>query len=124
MEQHTSHDKKVQVFLDEMKDFDPDKYAILEALRAIVFAHDATAGERIMYGGIIFSQENDWGGIFSYKGHISFEFNAGCRMDDPTFLLERTGKHRRHVKLRSLEEVAEKKVDSFVKQALALTEGA
>ncbi len=36
-----------------------------------------------MYGGIMFSLDDDFGGIFVRKNHISFEFGNGFAMDDP-----------------------------------------
>ena len=74
--------------------------------------------ERIMYGGIMFSFKSDFGGLFVRKNHISFEFGFGVYMDDPYNVLEGSGKLRRHLKIRSLADIEDKKVDFFVKQAL------
>ena len=37
-------------------------------------------------------------------------------MNDPKKLLEGTGKFRRHLKIRSLSDIKDKKVEFFVKQ--------
>ena len=70
-----------------------------------------------MYGGIMFSQLKDFGGVFVYKNHISFEFSDGYRFDDATKLLQGSGKYRRHLKIKSRADIEIKKVYFFVKQA-------
>ncbi len=71
-----------------------------------------------MYGGIMFSIEDDFGGVFVRKNHISFEFSSGVQMDDPDNILEGTGQFRRHLKIQSLDDIKDKKVEFFVKQSL------
>jgi len=44
------------------------------------------------------------------------EFSNGYLFDDPKSLLEGKGKYRRHLKLRSLDDIETKKVDYFMKQ--------
>ena len=73
--------------------------------------------ERMMYGGIMFSMEDeDFGGIFAYKKHISFEFGEGYKFKDPDKLLEGGGKFRRHLKIKTLKDVSNKNVKFFVAQ--------
>ncbi len=71
-----------------------------------------------MYGGIMFSIEDDFGGIFVRKNHVSFEFSSGSQMDDPNNILEGTGQFRRHLKIRSMADIDAKIVKFFVKQSL------
>lgn len=111
-----SKDKQVQKFLEEMMKTDNKKFIILESIRNVVYTNSEKTKERIMYGGIMFSAEKDWGGIYVYKNHISFEFSEGFKLNDPDNLLQGTGKKRRHLKLKSLSEISDKKVDFFVKQ--------
>ena len=113
-----SKDDKVQKFLDEIM-IDSDKYNTLNAMREIVFKTYPKTDERIMYGGIMFSIDTeDFGGLFIRKNHISFEFSKGFIMNDPKILLEGSGKFRRHLKIKSIEDVWNKDVDFFVKQAI------
>ncbi len=44
----------------------------------------------------MFSLDEDFGGLFVRKRHISFEFGKGFLMDDPNKILEGKGKYRRH----------------------------
>lgn len=113
-----SENKNVQKFLEEVKVFDNEKYNILQELRKIVFMNFKETTERIMYGGIMFSLEKDFGGIFISKNHVSFEFTEGFRMNDPDKLLQGIGKYRRHLKIKVLSEIKDKKVDFFVKQTV------
>ena len=111
-----SKNEQVQKLLEEIMIFDSEKFEILQNLRKIVFSNYPKTNERIMYGGIMFSLEDDFGGLFVRKKHVSFEFGSGAFMNDPHKMLEGTGKFRRHLKIRSLADIEDKKVDFFVKQ--------
>lgn len=113
-----SKNEQVQKFLEEIMLIDSEKFEILQNLRKIVFSLYPKANERIMYGGIMFSLEDDFGGLFVRNNHVSFEFISGVYMNDPHNILEGTGKFRRHLKVRSLADIENKKVDFFVKQSL------
>ena len=106
----------MQKFLEEINEFNHEHYRILQKLREIVFKIHPNVNERIMYGGIMFSLEDDFGGIFAYEKHISFEFSKGFTMDDPNKLLEGSGKFRRHLKIKTFSDIKDKKVDCFLKQ--------
>lgn len=113
-----SNNEGVQIFLEEFMMVDSEKFEILQNLRKIVFANFPEVNERIMYGGIMFSLEDDFGGLFVRKKHVSLEFVHGAEMNDPKNLLEGTGKFRRHLKVRCLTDVQDKNADFFVKQSL------
>ena len=114
-----SNSQAVQTFLDEMEVFDAQKYEILQRLRAVVFEANQKVTERMMYGGIMFSLGDDFGGIFAYKNHVSFEFGAGATLADPNQVLEGKGKFRRHLKISSFVDIEQKDVANFVRQAVA-----
>lgn len=112
-----SKKKAVQEFLNGVMMSDPEKYDSLNEMRQMVFNLFPKAGERIMYGGIMFSMnEEDFCGLFVRKNHISFEFSNGSLMKDRNKYLEGTGKFRRHLKIRSNSDIKEKEVVSFIKQ--------
>jgi len=115
-----STNPKIQTFLDQTMLRDHTKYEVLDALRQKVFEQYPNVEERMMYGGIIFSLTEDFGGVFVYKNHVSLEFSYGYKLNDPDQLLEGGGKFRRHLKLKSLADIVTKKVDFFVKQIQAL----
>ncbi len=108
----------VQEFINDIQMSDLDKFEILMKSRDIVFSCNPKTQERIMYGGIMFSLSNDFGGLFIRKKHVSFEFITGILIKDPDRILEGTGKFRRHLKLRTLKDIEDKKVMQFVEQAV------
>lgn len=57
-------------------------------------------------------------GVFAYKAHVSVEFGDGAAMDDPFGCLEGSGKGRRHIKLRSLADMADKRLADYLPLAL------
>lgn len=107
---------QVQELLDDVKMSNDENFEIFEKLRELTFGIFPNVSEKIMYGGIMFTLENDWGGIFLRKNHISFEFSKGFEFDDPGKILEGGGKFRRHLKLRSLEDIDIKKVLFYIQQ--------
>lgn len=110
--------EQVEKYLEEMMLINDEQFNVLRKLREIVFNVNPKTNERIMYGGIMFSLNDDFGGIFVRKNHISFEFGNGFTMNDPDKLLEGKGKFRRHLKIRSLSDIDDKKVEFFVKQSM------
>ena len=114
-----SKDEKVAKFLEETEIINPDQYEMLIEMRAIVFDMYPAVEERMMYGGIMFSvKAEDFGGLFTRKKHISFEFGNGVALKDPNQQLEGTGQHRRHLKIRTKTDIKDKEVAFFVKQAV------
>ncbi len=114
-----SQNDKVQVFLSNLETFDPHNFQLVMELRKIVFKTFPKAHEKIMYGGILFSyNEEPFSGIFVYKNHISLEFSIGYLMKDPQKKLEGKGKYRRHLKINAPNDIAEKEVAFFVKQSV------
>ena len=65
---------------------------------------------------LYFLLRSAFGGLFVRENHVSFEFVSGVYMNDQHNILEGTGKFRRHLKIRSLADIEDKKVDFFVKQ--------
>lgn len=113
-----SKNEKVQQFLEGMLTVDDEQHKILQKLRSIVFDLHPRTEERMMYGGIMFSLQEDYAGIFARKNHVSFEFGIGFKMKDPDKMLEGGGKYRRHLKIKSLSDIKEKNVEFFVEQAV------
>ncbi|MFC3187736.1 DUF1801 domain-containing protein [Shewanella intestini] len=75
--------------------------------------------EDIKYGGLVFNASNGLiGGIYIYKEHISVEFSNGASFFDKDSILEGKGKKRRHLKIYTDEDIALKKVEYFVSQAV------
>ena len=109
-------DKRLLALLEDWEQVAPDKAAIVQQVRKLVFSVLPTASERVMYGGIMFTLDTDFGGVFVYKNHVSAEFTNGVHMRDPENLLEGGGKLRRHIKLHSLDDIENRKLEVFIRQ--------
>lgn len=55
--------------------------------------------------------------IAPMKNHVNFGFYYGAHLDDPSTLLEGTGKSLRHIKIRSKKEVAKPELRKLLQQA-------
>lgn len=114
-----SKNEKVQIFLDNLNTFDVENFAMVTEIRAIIFSIYPKASEKMMYGGIIFFFDAEmFSGVFVYKNHITIEFSNGFLMKDPDKQLEGKGKHRRHLKIKRKEDILNKELAYFVKQAM------
>jgi hypothetical protein len=89
-----------------------------------VARHAPDAGHRPLYGGLVFERELGVPktcvcGIYAYSEHISVEFTHGAALADPMGVLEGAGKHRRHIKLRSMGDILAKDVEGYIARAFA-----
>ena len=109
-------DIKIANFLDSIKILDVEKHTLLEKLRQLIFETYPTMIERMQYGGILFSLNDDVAGLFAYTHHISLEFGHGATFNDPNNLLEGKGKYRRHLKFTSMEEIEKKQAIFYISQ--------
>ncbi len=111
---------EIEGLLDALRIADIGAYGIMQQVRKVVQAEAPESDERIMYGGIMFANKGtDWGGVFAYKNHVSFEFSKGARFENTPAFLEGKGKLRRHIKLGHLDDIAAKHLAGFIAQALA-----
>jgi len=114
-----SENVEVQKFLDEIKIVDAEKSDILIETRQIIFNFFPKTDERIMYGGIVFFLNDEmFSGLFLNKKHVTLEFSKGFQMKDPHDFLEGRGKYRRHLKIRTMEDLVNNDVRFFVQQAV------
>lgn len=112
-----SKDERVNSFLNDFTETFPDSYELVQTVRKIIIEIFPEAKEEIKYGGVVFiADEFLFTGIFVRKSHISLEFVNGVDLDDPQNLLEGTGKLRRHLKLKSLDDIEKKDIMRFLKQ--------
>ena len=101
-----------------------DQSEIIAALTELVIDALPDATMREMYGGTVIELLKDApksriGGIYGYADHVSLEFTQGRLLDDPGTILEGSGKTRRHIKLRCLEDIANKDCKHFLMSAAA-----
>jgi len=111
----TAEDDKINAFLEDILMISPEKHAIITEVRALFKAEMPAVDEMIKYGGIAFFVSGEiCGGLFASKHHVSMEMSNGSWLVDPEGVLEGKGKTRRHLKLRSRDDIAAKSVAKFV----------
>jgi hypothetical protein len=110
--------KSVEALLSDIQMLGQEQVAITEAVRALVKKSFKPFAEEVKYGGILFSSDVPFCGVFTYKEHVSVEFGQGAKIVDPFGHLEGAGKGRRHLKLRSIADIKEKKLAHYLPLAL------
>lgn len=111
--------KSVQSLLEDIRLVSEERYQVVAEVRALVKKTFKSCSEEIKYGGILFSADGvQFGGVFSYKEHCSVEFGSGAVIKDPFGHLEGAGKGRRHLKLKSIDDIKAKKLAQYLPLAL------
>jgi hypothetical protein len=110
--------KSVEALLIDIQMLGQEQVAITEAVRNLVKKSFKPFAEEVKYGGILFSSDVPFCGVFTYKEHVSVEFGQGAKIVDPFGHLEGAGKGRRHLKLRSIADIKEKKLAHYLPLAL------
>lgn len=77
------------------------------------------------YGGVVVERvagrlETQCCGIFTHAKHVSLDFTDGAKLEDPSNILEGSGKQRRHIKLKVVEDVKTKRCREFLEQVINL----
>jgi hypothetical protein len=114
--------KSVQSLLEDIRFLSEQNHEIVEAVRALVRKRFETCAEEVKYGGILFTSGVMFAGVFAYKAHVTVEFGSGAKIADPFGFLEGAGKGRRHIKLRAISEIKEKKLAEYLLLALRAAE--
>lgn len=109
---------RIAKLLEDIRFYDSGRFELVQALREIILGLDSSISEEVKYGGFLFSAEKSFCGIFSYTKHVSLEFGAGASLPDTFKVLEGKGKFRRHIKLSSVQDIANKHVREYLGLAL------
>ena len=118
---NTSASPKVNAYLQDVQTFQPTYLPLINAVRKLFLGASKDIQEDIKYGGMVFNLDGSLiGGVFAYQQHVSIEFSQGAQFVDKDGLLEGKGKFRRHLKLFSEQDIADKKLAAFIKQAVQL----
>jgi hypothetical protein len=116
--------KSVQSLVEDIRLLNEKNYEIVEAVRALVRKTFKSTSEEVKYGGILFSSGVQFCGVFAYKEHVTVEFGSGAKIKDDLGFLEGSGKGRRHLKLRSMTELNEKRLSEYLSLAHRAASGA
>jgi hypothetical protein len=110
--------KSVDAFVDDIRLLGDARLEIVQAVRAMVKKKFKPFAEEVKYGGILFSSETQFCGVFAYSGHVSVEFGHGAAIKDNLGHLEGSGKFRRHLKLSTLADIESKQLNQYLALAL------
>ena len=119
---HIQSANRISKLLEDIRAFDHQRFELVQALREIILGLDPSISEEVKYGGLLFSVHKPFCGIFSYARHASLEFGAGASLPDQFNVLEGEGKFRRHIKLLSLQDIAQKHVREYLALAFKASE--
>lgn len=108
---------RVEKLLEDIRLLDEERFELVQALRKLVLGLDASVSEEVKYGGILFSANKPFCGIFSYAKHVSLEFSEGASLPDEHKALEGEGKLRRHIKLAAAQDIAAKHLPAYLASA-------
>lgn len=111
--------ERVTKLLEDIRFLDEGRYKLVQELRDLILGMATSVSEEVKYGGLLFSIGKPVCGIFSYTNHVSLEFVSGVLLPDAHKVLEGNGAQRRHIKLSSIQDVAEKHVHEYIQLAFA-----
>lgn len=115
---YTMPTDRISKLLDDIHLLGEDRFELVQTLRKMILGLDSSISEEVKYGGLLFSAERPFCGVFSYTKHVSLEFGAGASLPDEFEMLEGEGKFRRHIKLSTVQDVSAKHVLHYLLLAL------
>jgi len=109
---------RVQALLSDIRLASESQFQTVSRLRELIGQTVSGASDEVKYGGFLFSVGGvPFCGVFAYSGHVSLEFGHGAAMADPHQVLLGSGKLRRHIKLASVDDIADQHVAMYVSLA-------
>lgn len=111
--------KSIQDLLNDIRLLGERQHSLVEAVRELVKSTVRPTSEEVKYGGIVFSSGVPFCGVFAYKQHVSVEFGHGALIQDSLGHLEGAGKGRRHLKLRTEQDMEARHLAFYLPLALA-----
>lgn len=108
----------VEDFLDDLRLADEARHDLVVRIRNMILELDPKISEEIKYGGILFTKESPFCGVYSYTKHVSLEFGRGAELADPHGVLEGEGKSRRHIKITAQPDLFRKNIKEYIGLAL------
>jgi hypothetical protein len=106
--------KSVQDLLEDVRLLGETQFEILQGVRALIQKQFPAVQEEVKYGGILFTADVPFCGVFAYKEHVSVEFGHGAKIKDSLGFLEGAGKGRRHIKLKSASDIAARQLAAYL----------
>ena len=112
--------------IDEYVESLPDwKKDVAEELREVISTASPKLTEEVKWGFPCYTADGKCVcGFMAMKDSVNFVLYQGANLDDPSGLIEGTGKSMRHVKLRSLQDLRRPTFTKFIKESIRLAKEA
>ena len=99
--------------------------ALADELEAFIRSVIPKATTVSKYGGKLFTvkpeeKEGQFCGVFIYKAHVQISFSKGAHISDENKLLLGSGKLRRHINFRSIDDVSDNDLRKLLERASRL----
>ena len=112
----TMKNKKVDQYIDKTSEF---AYPICTKLRVLIFKADPTIIEEFKWGSPIYTKKKMICGFGAFKEHVTFTFFQGVLLaDKKRILLPSSNHHNRSIKFKTVEEMNEKILLEYIKEAI------
>ena len=99
-----------------------EKDKLVTALDKLVRSVVPKASTVAKYGGTLYTlrpneKEGQFCGVFPYKNHVQLSFARGSELDDPSGVLEGSGKARRHINFTDSDELDVLTIKKLIRSA-------
>jgi len=110
---------------NNMNDTAIELIALADELEAFIRSVIPNATTVSKYGGKLFTlkpeeKEGQFCGVFIYKAHVQISFSKGAHISDENKLLLGSGKLRRHINFRSIDDVSDNDLRKLLERASRL----
>jgi len=110
---------------NNMNDTAIELIALADELEAFIRSVIPKATTVSKYGGKLFTlkpeeKEGQFCGVFIYKAHVQISFSKGAHISDENKLLLGSGKLRRHINFRSIDDVSDNDLRKLLERASRL----
>ena len=114
-------ESRIKRFFDTLS---PGKKRIVMGVREIVLKSDSSVKEDIKWGNLTFVSNGNIAFIYTYKtvNYINFALFKATRLSDPRGLREGTGKSMRHLKIHNENEIQEKQIINWIREAVRINQ--
>ncbi|TFG95641.1 MAG: DUF1801 domain-containing protein [Myxococcales bacterium] len=102
-----------------LSSYDPAVRALALAARKRVLGIAPDAQEKVLrpWKTIAYGRSRKFCAISPHKAWVNLQFHDGASLDDPSRLLEGTGKSMRHVKLSSARDLQRRALSALIRSA-------
>lgn len=115
-----SNSNQVEELISDFEMSSPQLSQIIVTLRNEIIDNVEGVTEAVKYAGVVFSRDKKLlVGLFLRKQFVTIEFSFGNELKDVNNLLEGSGKSRRNLKLRHIEDIELKHVQYYLDQTFA-----